>query len=51
MDVESLEIEVVSSLVVKREQNMLWSDKSEQWSERRLFMNLRSAPRERRGVC
>jgi len=51
VEVKSLEIAVVSSLVVKREQNVLWTDESEHWSERRLFMKLRSTPRERRGVC
>jgi len=35
----SLDIAVVSSLVVKGKQNVLWSDESERWSERRLFLN------------
>jgi len=51
MEVESLEIAVVSSLVMKGEQKVLWRDESEHWSERRSFMTLRSAPRESRGVC
>jgi len=51
VEVKSLKIAVVSSLVIKVELNLLWSDVSEQWSERRLFIKLRSAPRERRGVC
>jgi len=41
--VESLEIAVVSSLVVKGEQKVLWRGGSEHWSERRSFMKLRSA--------
>jgi len=40
VEVESLEIVVVSSLVVKGEQIVLWSDESEHWSELRLFMKL-----------
>jgi len=51
VEVESLEIAVVSSLVGKGEQKVLWSDESEHWSERRSFMKLRSAPQESRGVC
>jgi len=51
VEVESLEIAVVSSLVVKGKQKMLWRDESEHWSERRSFMMLRSAPRESRRVC
>jgi len=42
---------VVSSLVVKGEQKVLWRGESEHWSERKSFMKLRSAPRESRGVC
>jgi len=42
VDVESLEIAVVSALVVKGEQKVLWNDESEHWSERRLFIKLRS---------
>jgi len=38
VEVESLEIAVVSSLVVKEEQKVLWMDESEHWSECRLFM-------------
>jgi len=38
VEVDSLEVEVVNSLVVKREQKVLWMDKSEHWSERRSFM-------------
>jgi len=51
--VESLEIAVVSSLMVKGEQKELWRDESEHWPERRLrlFIKLRSAPRQTRGVC
>jgi len=49
--VESLEIAVISSLVVKGEQKVLWRDESKHWSELRSFMKLRSAPRESRGVC
>jgi len=41
VEVESLEIAVVSSLVVKGEQKGLWRDESEHWSERRSFMKLR----------
>jgi len=51
VEVESLEIAVVSSLVVKEEQKVLWRDESEHSSERRSFMKLRSAPRESQGVC
>jgi len=51
VEVESLKITVVSSLVVKREQKVLWRDESEHWNERRSFMKLRSAPRKSRGVC
>jgi len=50
VEVESLEIAVVSSLVVNGEQKVLWRDESEHWSERRSFMKLRSVPRESRGV-
>jgi len=49
VEVENMEIAVVSSSVVKEEQKVLWRDKSEHWSERRSFMKLRSAPRESRG--
>jgi len=38
VEVESLEIAVVSYLVVKEEQKVFWRDKSEHWSERRSFM-------------
>jgi len=38
VEVESLEIAVVSSLMVKGEQKVLWRDESKQLSERRLFM-------------
>jgi len=51
VEVESLEIAVVCSLVVKGEQKVLWRDESEHWSDRRSFMKLRSAQRESRGVC
>jgi len=51
MEVESLEIAVVSSLVMKGKQKVLRRDESEHWSERRSFMKLRSAPRESRGGC
>jgi len=51
MEVERLEIAVVSSLVVKGEQKVLWWDEAKRWSERRLFMKLRSAPQKSRGVC
>jgi len=51
VEVKSLEIAFVSSLVVKEEQKVLWRDESEHWFERRSFMKLRSAPRESRGVC
>jgi len=37
VEVESLEIAVVSYLVVKGEQKVLWSVESEHWSERRLL--------------
>jgi len=50
VEVENLEIAVVSSLVVKRDQKVLWMDESEHWSERRSFMKLRSAPQESRGL-
>jgi len=50
VEVESLEIAVVSSLMVKGEQKVLWRNESEHWSERRSFMKLRSSPRESRGV-
>jgi len=40
----SLKIAVLSSLVVKGEQKVLWKDESEHWSKRRSFMKLRSAP-------
>jgi len=47
VEADSLEIAVVSSLVVKGEQKVLWRDGSEHWSEhwseRRSFMKLRSA--------
>jgi len=46
VEVESLEIAVVSSLVVKGGAELLWRDESEHWSKQRLFMKLRSAPRE-----
>jgi len=49
--VEILEIAVVSSLVVKAEQKVLWRDESEHWFERKSFMKLRSAPRESWRVC
>jgi len=45
--VKSLEIAVVSSLVEKREHNVLWSDESKQLLEHRLFINLCSASQER----
>jgi len=51
VEVESLKIAVVSSLVVKGEQKVLWRNGFEHWSNRRSFMKLRSAPRESRGVC
>jgi len=51
VEAESLEIAVVSSLVVQGEQKVLWRDESEHWFERRSNMKLRSAPRESRGVC
>jgi len=51
VEVESLEIAVVSFLVVKGEQKVLWRDETEHWSKRRLFMKLRSAPQESQGVC
>jgi len=44
MEVDSLKIAVASSLVVKEEQKVLWRDVSENWSERRSFKKLRSAP-------
>jgi len=50
MEVDSLEIAAVSSLVVKSEQKELCRDESEHWSERRSFMKLCSGPRESRGV-
>jgi len=37
VEVESLEMAVVSSLVVKEEQKVLWRDGSEHWSKRRSF--------------
>jgi len=42
VEVESLEIAVASSLVVKVEQKVLWRNESEHWSERISFMKLRS---------
>jgi len=39
VEVESLEIAVVNSLVVTGEQKVLWMDESEHWLERRSFMN------------
>jgi len=42
VEVESLEIAVVSSLLVMGEQKVLWRDESKHWSESRSFMKLRS---------
>jgi len=51
VEVESMEVAVVSSLVVKGKQKVLWRDESMHWFERRLFMKLHSASRKSRGVC
>jgi len=50
VEVESMEIAVLSSLVVKAEQKVLRRDETKHWSERRLFIKLRSAPRKSQGV-
>jgi len=49
--VKSLEIAVISFLVVKGEQKVLQRNESNHLSERRSFTKLRSAPRESQGVC
>jgi len=50
VEVESLQIAVVSSLVAKEEQKVLWRDEYEHWSKRRSFMKLRSTPQESRSL-
>jgi len=50
-DVENLDIAVVTSLLEKVEHYVLWRGESEQLSERRLFIHLRSTPWGEQGIC